>query len=55
MAKTRNLPQAKVTDIRKLTARELNEELEKGYQDILAGRTKPASKVFDGIREDNGL
>lgn len=55
MAKTRNLPQAKVTDIRKLTAQELNEELEKGYQDILAGRTKPANMVFDEIRKDYGL
>ena len=31
---------------------ELDEELEKGYQDVLAGRTKPADKVFEEIRKD---
>jgi prevent-host-death family protein len=31
---------------------ELDEELEKGYQDVLAGRTKPAGKVFEEIRKD---
>ncbi len=41
-----------VVDMSKLTAQELDEELEKGYQDVLAGRTKPASKVFDEIRTD---
>ena len=46
------LPQAKVVDMSKLTAQELDAELEKGYQDVLAGRTKPASKVFDEIRKD---
>ena len=33
------------------TAQELDAELEKGYQDVLAGRTKPADKVFDEIRK----
>jgi DNA-damage-inducible protein J len=31
---------------------ELNEELEKGYADMLAGRTKPAKTVFSDIRRD---
>lgn len=30
----------------------LNEELEKGYTDMVAGRTKPAKKVFADIRKD---
>ncbi len=49
------LPQAKVTDMSALTARELDEELEKGYQDVLDGRTKPADAVFDKIRKDYGI
>lgn len=46
------LPQARVVDMGKLTAQELDEELEKGYQDFLDGRTKPAGRVFDAIRKD---
>lgn len=34
-----------------ITQAELDEELEKGYQDVLAGRIKPADKVFDEIRK----
>ena len=34
---------------------ELDGELEKGYQDVLAGRTKPAGKVFEEIRKDYGI
>ena len=46
------LPQAKIVDMSKLSPQELDAELEKGYQDILAGRTKPAGKVFEEIRKD---
>lgn len=49
------LPQGNVVDMSKLTPQELDEELDKGYQDVLAGRTKPANKVFDEIREDYGI
>ena len=49
------LPQAKIVDMSKRTPQELDAELEKGYQDVLAGRTKPAGKVFDEIRKDYGL
>ena len=45
------LPQTKIVDMSKLTPQELDAELEKGYQDVLAGRTKPADKVFDEIRK----
>ena len=34
---------------------EFNEELEKGYADMQAGRTKNAKKAFSDIRKDYGL
>lgn len=49
------LPQSPVPDINKLTEQELNTELQKGYDDMLAGRTKPASEVFASIRKDYGI
>ena len=38
-----------------LTEIELNEELEKGYADVQAGRTKDAKTAFDNIRKDYQL
>ena len=38
-----------------LTQEELDAELEKGYADILEGRTKVANMVFADIRKDYGL
>lgn len=49
------LPQPPVPDIGKLTEQELNTELQKGYDDMLAGRAKPASEVFASIRKDYGI
>lgn len=49
------LPQAKVVDMGQLTAQELDAELEKGYQDVLVGRTKPADKVFEELRRDYSI
>ena len=49
------LPQEKMMDMSKLTDQELDGELDKGYQDVLAGRTKPAGKVFEDIRKDYGI
>jgi len=49
------LPQANSVDMSRLTPQELDVELEKGYQDVLAGRTEPAGKVFEGIRKDYGI
>ena len=49
------LPQEKMMDMSKLTEQELDGELDKGYQDVLAGRTKPAGKVFEDIRKDYGV
>lgn len=34
---------------------EFNKELEKGYVDMQAGRTKSAKKVFDDIHKDYDL
>ena len=34
---------------------EFDEELEKGYADMQAGRTKNAKKVFTDIRKDYGI
>lgn len=36
----------------KLTTQKLDQELEKGYRDVLAGRAKPASTVFEEIWAD---
>lgn len=49
------LPTAKPVDMTKLTKEQLDAELQKGYDDVLAGRTKPAKQVFDTIRKDYGL
>lgn len=49
------LPAAKPVDLSRLTPEQLSEELEKGYSDILAGKTKPVKQVFDSIRKDYGL
>ncbi len=49
------VPTTQHVDISKLTEAQLNEELEKGYSDMLEGRTKPVSKVFTEIRKDYNL
>ena len=49
------IPTTQPVDISKLTEAQLNEELEKGYSDMLKGRTKPVSKVFTEIRKDYNL
>jgi hypothetical protein len=39
-------------DISKLTDEEFNEELNKGYKQAKAGKTKSAQSVFDNITKD---
>ena len=39
----------------KLNEEGLNRELQKGYDDMLAGRTRDAKQVFADIRRDYGL
>lgn len=38
-----------------LTKEELDVEIEKGYEDMAAGRTVPAEKAFADIRKKYGL
>ncbi len=49
------LPERKPVDMSALSQEQLNTELQKGYDDVLAGRTKPADQVFAAIRRDYGL
>lgn len=49
------LPSSRPADMSALSEAELNSELEKGYADIKAGRTKEASTVFADIRKDYNL
>ena len=50
------IPSARPVDISALSEAEFHEELEKGYADVQAGRTKNARGVFyDAIRKDYGL
>ena len=46
------IPAAKPVDMSALSEEEMNAELEKGYADMVAGRTKPAKQVFADIRKD---
>ena len=43
------LPENHPLNIHSMTAKQLDTELEKGYADMLEGRTLPATKVFDDI------
>lgn len=49
------LPTAKPVDVAELSEAELNAELEKGYADMLAGKTKSAKRVFADIRKDYSI
>jgi DNA-damage-inducible protein J len=47
------IPSAKPVDMSALSEEEMNAEMEKGFADMAAGRTKPAKQVFADIRKDN--
>jgi len=49
------IPTARPVDISRMNAETLDMELEKGYADMQAGRTKNAKKAFADIRKDYGL
>ncbi len=49
------VPVSYPVDMTTLSDTELDAELEKGYADVQAGRTKPASEVFASIRKDYNL
>ena len=49
------LPYEKPVCMGALSEEDLNAELEKGYADILVGRTKPAKQAFAEMRKDFNL
>lgn len=49
------IPDVQPVNLAELAETGLNAELEKGYADMEAGRTKPARQAFDDIRKDYGI
>ena len=49
------MPAARPLDACELTDAQMDAELEKGYADMQAGRTKSVKSAFDDIRKDYGL
>ncbi len=49
------LPASRMLDLSNLTKEQLHTELEKGYADVSAKRTKEASAAFKEIRKDYGV
>ncbi len=49
------IPPARPVNVAKLSETELDAELEKGYADMTAGKTKPATQAFADIRRDYGI
>ena len=49
------IPPTSRIDLSILTEEELHQELERGYADKAAGRTRPAAKVFADLRNDDNL
>ena len=49
------MPASRLVDASVLSDAEIDAELEKGYADMKAGRTKSAKTAFSDIRKDYGL
>ena len=49
------IPSSQLLDLNQLTEEALSQELDKGYADMKAGRTKPAKEVFDNLRKEYNL
>lgn len=49
------IPAAKQLNMTEISDEELNVELEKGYADMIAGKTKSARQTFADIRKDYGI
>ena len=49
------IPTAKPIDVAELSEAEISAELEKGYTDMVAGKTKAARQAFADIRKDYGI
>lgn len=49
------IPSSRPVSVAEMTQAELDVELEKGFADMEAGRTKSARQVFTDIRKDYGI
>ena len=49
------MPASRLVDASALSDAEIDAELEKGYADMKAGRTKSAKTAFSDIRKDYGI
>jgi DNA-damage-inducible protein J len=49
------LPAARLVNVTELSEAELNTKLEKGYADMVSGKTKPVRQAFADIRKDYGI
>lgn len=49
------IPSSRPVSVAGMTQAELDTELEKGFADMEAGRTKPARQAFADIRKDYGI
>ena len=49
------MPESKLVDASMLSDAEMDEELEKGYADMKAGKTKSAKSAFCDIRKNHRL
>ena len=49
------LPTARPLNVGALNEEQLHAELEKGYAEMAAGRTRPAQAVFEDIRREHGV
>lgn len=49
------MPASRLVDASVLSDAEMDAELEKGYADMKAGRTKSAKSAFSDIRKDYGI
>jgi len=48
------IPSDAVLDVSKISNEQLGLEIQKGYDDVINGRTRPAKDVFDSLREKYG-
>ncbi|MCD7916851.1 MAG: hypothetical protein LUF84_00035 [Clostridiales bacterium] len=49
------LPESRFPDLKDMPPQQIDAELERGYVDIAAGRTRSARDVFATIREEYGI
>ena len=49
------MPSGSVPNVEHLTSEQMSSELEKGYQQMLEGDTRPAKAAFSAIRKDYDL